>query len=107
MKNASKEEQKEKLREKKKAWKDSLKKRKTKFNFDDPSSVLEDIRDRRKPKMKTRIRCSKLDKYRLELRLLRERGATLVELHEFLVSEKVECSVSTVQRWLKKGEQEK
>ncbi|MEZ9488708.1 hypothetical protein AB4347_02005 [Vibrio breoganii] len=88
-----------------KEWKESLDKRKMKFNFDDPASELEAIRVHRAVLQSSkRTRRSKLDNYRLELRKLREAGATLAELLEFLKLQGVECSYSTVQRWMKKDE---
>ncbi|MEZ9301602.1 hypothetical protein AB4137_00265 [Vibrio breoganii] len=89
------------------AWRESLKKRKTSFNFDDPAAELAAIRDRRSLKVKKRLRRSKLDNYRLELIRLRESGATIAELLEFLSVQGVQCSHSTVQRWVKKNEQKK
>ncbi|MFS1877537.1 hypothetical protein [Enterovibrio norvegicus] len=84
-----------------KEWKESLDKLKMKFNFDDPGSELEAIRVLSSSSHRVVKELVVRSWIIIDLswvRKLREAGATLAELLEFLKLQGVECSYSTVQR---------
>ena len=72
-------------------------------NFD-PDKEIEELKQDSKLRRKRsyKQRKSKLDKYHAELGVLRQRGATIVELTRWLRKKKrVLVAESTVHRWLK------
>lgn len=72
-------------------------------NFD-PDKEIEELKQESKLRRKRsyKQRKSKLDKHHAELEVLRQRGATIVELTRWLRKKKrVLVAESTVHRWLK------
>lgn len=80
-----------------------LKKKKMHFNFENPASEVEAIRDRQRLKKPVRRSFSRLDMYRSEIIELLIAGASITEVHDYLENGGVEISRSAVSRWVKKN----
>ena len=62
--------------------------------------TLVNLINRSKLKKKTRIGTSQLDKWKYELIALREKGATLEQLQDYLRQKGIRVVLSTISRWL-------
>jgi len=67
------------------------------FNLDE---TLVKLINRSKLKKKKRFGTSQLDKWKYELIALREKGATLEQLQDYLQQKGIRVVLSTISRWL-------